>query len=50
MQERFVEAVGPRAWLALSSALKQVVSVAEVLESGVGARRRPARPRLSARA
>ncbi len=49
-QERFVEAVGPRAWVALSSALRQVVSVAEVLESGVGARHRAPRSRLPARA
>ncbi len=32
-QEQFVEALGPRTWTALSSTLKQVASVTEVLES-----------------
>jgi len=39
-QEQFVEALGPRVWTALSSGLKQVVSVAEILEPRVGARQR----------
>jgi DNA-binding MarR family transcriptional regulator len=48
-QEQFVEALGPRAWTALSSGLKQVVSVAEVLEPRGGARRRPRRKHLPPR-
>ena len=43
-QEQFVQALGPRTWKALSSALKQVASIAEILESG-GLGRRPPRRR-----
>jgi DNA-binding MarR family transcriptional regulator len=49
-QEQFVEALGPRAWTALSSALKQVASVAEILESRVSTRRRPGRTRRTSHA
>jgi len=44
-QQRFVEGVGPRAWTALSSALKQVVSVASAIEPSTRASVRPRRPR-----
>lgn len=49
-QKQFVEALGPRAWTALSSALRQVTSVAEVLEARGGGRRRPPRTRRTPRA
>jgi len=48
-QERFIEAMGPRSWTALSSALRQVVAVSGTIESSVGARHRRPRRRLSAR-
>lgn len=33
-QERFVEALGPKAWIALTSGLRQVVPTLQALESG----------------
>jgi len=46
-QRRFIEAMGPRAWLTASSAMKRVRSVAQTLSSSDGPRpRRPRRPRL----
>jgi DNA-binding MarR family transcriptional regulator len=45
-QQRFVDAMGRRAWLTVSSAMKRVGSVAQTLSSGSSARpRRPRRPR-----
>jgi DNA-binding MarR family transcriptional regulator len=48
-QQRFIDALGARTWAALSSAMRQVVSVAQALESSAGARRRRPRRRASAR-
>jgi DNA-binding MarR family transcriptional regulator len=42
-QARFVDVMGPRAWTAASSALAQLASAAEVLESRGGGRRRRSR-------
>jgi DNA-binding MarR family transcriptional regulator len=42
-QQRFVDALGPRTWTALSSSVRQVVAVARALEPGARTpRRRPA--------
>jgi DNA-binding MarR family transcriptional regulator len=49
-QQRFMEALGLRNWTALSSAVRQVVSVARTLEAAAGPRsRRPRRRRPSPR-
>jgi hypothetical protein len=48
-QRRFVDALGPRTWAALSSSVRQVVAVAEVLEPRARARRRPGRRPSAAR-
>lgn len=48
-QQRFIDALGARTWAALSSAMRQVVSVAQALESGAGPRPRRPRRRASAR-
>jgi DNA-binding MarR family transcriptional regulator len=48
-QQQFVEALGPRNWTALSSGVRQVVSVARTLESSAGPRGRRPRPRRRAR-
>jgi DNA-binding MarR family transcriptional regulator len=46
VQERFVGALGPQAWTALTSGLRQVVPTLQALESGSSrAGSRPARPR-----
>jgi DNA-binding MarR family transcriptional regulator len=48
-QRRFIEALGPRAWTALSSSVRQVVAVARALEPGARAHRRPPGRRPSVR-
>ena len=39
-QQRFIDALGPRAWTALSSSVRQVVTVARALEPSARAHRR----------
>ena len=44
-QQRLIDALGARTWSTVSSALKQVLAVAQTLSSSAGARpRRPRRP------
>jgi DNA-binding MarR family transcriptional regulator len=42
-QQRFIDALGARTWLTVSSAMKKVLAVAQTLSSSAGAR--PRRPR-----
>jgi DNA-binding MarR family transcriptional regulator len=49
IQQRFVDALGPRAWTALSSSARQAVSVARALEPSARAHRRPPNRRPSLR-
>src|SRR4029453_567321 len=48
-QQRFVDALGARTWLTVSSALKQVLAVAQTLSSSAGTRSRRPRRRASPR-
>jgi len=48
-QRRFIDALGPRAWTALSSSARQVVAVARALEPNLHAHRRPFKRRPSVR-
>jgi DNA-binding MarR family transcriptional regulator len=48
-QRRFVDALGPRAWTALSSGARQAVAVARSLEAGTRAHGRPRTQRPSTR-
>ena len=48
-QQRFIAALGPRAWAALSSSVRQVVAVAQALSPSARAHRRQPGRRPSAR-
>jgi DNA-binding MarR family transcriptional regulator len=48
-QQRFIDALGPRAWTALGSSVRQVVAVARALEPSARADRRPPKRRPSGR-
>ena len=48
-QQRFIDALGPRVWTALSSSARQVVAVARALEPSARAHRRPPNRRASVR-
>ena len=46
-QRQFVGALGPRAWAALSSGLRQVVPAVRALENGAGGTRAASRRRVA---